>query len=371
MPERGAERGAIKRRVGTAPPRRQSSLVMWMLFSSCGLTPCHFRSRSPAVVSMALAGGPSDGYWQAQAAAAQAERDRRLNDLCELEEREQIYARHLAERDAELRKVRIDSAEALEAQQQQAELKAELALQRTAAFWVARQASERQAAEARASAAESVSAAATAATQRAESERSRTQAELEALEAESEALTLRLEVMAETLSLVAGRLDSMEDAMEAAEEQAEINLQQTAAFWLSRLDEARGAGTAEAGAGAAADAVAAAKAEAKAAAAEAAAVAKARLADRRVAASEAATREAVRRAEAAAEAAAAAAALRRETDVQRVAAFWIGRIDEERAAAAAAAAALRSAGEAQQALAELRLAQLADARLGPDEAEAP
>ena len=289
---------------------RQSSLVMWMLFSSCGLTPCHFRSRSPAVVSMALAGGPSDGYWQAQAAAAQAERDRRLNDLCELEEREQIYATHLAERDAELRKVRIDSAEALEAQQQQAELKAELALQRTAGFWVARQASERQAAEARVSAAESVSAAATAATQRAERERSRTQAELEALEAESEALTLRLEVMAETLSLVAGRLDSMEDAMEAAEEQAEINLQQTAAFWLSRLEEARGAGTAEAGAGAAADAVAAAKAEAKAAAAEAAAVAKARLADRRVAASEAATREAVRRAEAAVEAAAAAAELR-------------------------------------------------------------
>ena len=358
MPERSAE---LARRVGGAAAERlrvlpaQSSLQMWMLFSSCGLTPCHFRSRSPAVVSMALAGGPSDGYWQVQAAAAHAERDRRLNDLCELEEREQIYARHLAERDAELRKVRIDSAEALEAQQQQAELKAELALQRTAAFWVARQASERQAAEARVSAAESVSAAATAATQRAERERSRTQAELEAIEAESEALTLRLEVMAETLSLVAGRLDSMEDAMEAAEEQAEINLQQTAAFWLSRLDEARGAGTAEA----------------KAAAAEAAAVAKARLADRRVAASEAATREAVRRAEAAAEAAAAAAALRRETDVQRVAAFWIGRIDEERAAAAAAAAALRSAAEAQQALAELRLAQLADATLGPDEAEAP
>ena len=69
-------------------------------------------------------------------------------------------------------------------------------------------------------------------------------------------------------------------AMEAAEEQAEANLQQTAAFWLSRLELARGAGV-----GAAADAGAAAKAAAAAAEAEAAMEAKARLADRRVAAS--------------------------------------------------------------------------------------
>ena len=251
---------------------------MLLLISSSALTP--YRCRSPAVVSMALVGGPSDGFWQAQAAVAQAERERRLRNLCELEEREQIYATHLAEREAELRRIVIDSAEALEAAQQQAELKAELALQRTAAFWVGRQASERQAAEARADAAESLSAAATAATQRAERERTRTQAELEALEADSESLTLRLEVMAETLSLVAGRIDSMEDAMEAAEEQAEVNLQQTAAFWLSRLELARGAGV-----GAAADAGAAAKAAAAAAEAEAAMEAKARLADRRVAAS--------------------------------------------------------------------------------------
>ena len=321
---------------------------MLLLLSSSALTP--YRCRLPAVVSMALVGGPSDGFWQAQAAVAQAERERRLRNLCELEEREQIYATHLAEREAALRRIVIDSAEALEAQQQQAELKEELALQRTAAFWVQRQASERQAAEARADAAESVSAAAAAATQRAERERTRTQAELEALEADSESLTMRLEVMADTLSLVAGRIDSMEDAMEAAEEQAEINLQQTAAFWLSRLDEARGAGTAAAaGVGAAADAGAAAKAVAAAAEAEAAMEAKARLADQRVAASEAATREAVRRAEAAAAAAAAEAALRREMDVQRVSAFWLGRIGAERAAAAAAAAALRSSGEAQQA----------------------
>eukprot|EP00964_Phaeocystis_antarctica_P046407 scaffold26809_cov63-Phaeocystis_antarctica.AAC.2 len=278
---------------------------MLLLLSSSALTPygCRspavlYRCRSPAFVSMVLGGGPSDGFWQAQAAAAQAERERRLRNLSELEEREQIYATHLAEREAELRRIVLDSTEALEAQQQQAELKAELALQKTAAFWVGRQASERQAAEARAHAAESVSAAAAVATQRAERERSRTQAELEALEADSESLTLRLEVMAETLSLVAGRIDSMEDAMETAEEQAEINLQQTAAFWLSRLDEARGAGTAAgAGVGAAADAGAAdagaaAKAVAAAVAAEAEAEAKARLADRRVAASEAAASEA-------------------------------------------------------------------------------
>jgi len=302
-----------------------------MFLSSYALTTCN--CRSPAVVSMALAGGPSGGFWQAQAAVAQAERERRLRNLCELEEREQIFATHLAEREAELRRIVIDSAEALEAQQQQTELKAE--------FWVGRE-SEQHLAEARADAAESVSAAAVAATQRAERERSRTQAELEALEADSESLTLRLEVMAETLSLVAGRIDSMEDAMEAAEEQAEINLQQTAAFWLSRLDEARGAGAAV-GAGAAKKAVVA------AAEAEAAAEAKARLADRRVAASEAAASEAVRRAEAAAEAVAAEAALRREMDVQRVAAFWLGRMDAERAAAAAVGAVLRSSGEAQQA----------------------
>ena len=140
---------------------------MLLLLSSSAVIPHRF-PRSPTVVNMVLVGGPSDGFWQAKAAVVQAERERRIRNLSEMEQREQIYAAHLAKRDAELRRVTIDSAKALRVLQEETEL----SMQKTDV--------QRVAAAAAADAAEGAGVAAAAAARRAERERVMAQAELEA-----------------------------------------------------------------------------------------------------------------------------------------------------------------------------------------------
>jgi len=107
-------------------------------------------------------------------------------------------------------------------------LQREVDVQKTAAFWLVRLEEERAA-----------TAAAVAAAQEAARKEALLDGELDAMEADYDAMTDRMEVMTETMTLVSGQLDAMEDKIEEAEEAAEINLQKTAAFWLSRLDDER------------------------------------------------------------------------------------------------------------------------------------
>lgn len=260
--------------------------------------------------------GDSNGFWEAKTAAIHAEWERQQRELLELQEREEIILSQSVRAP-----IKYDAA------WKYFKTPAEINLQRVAAFWLDRLKQETQA-----------RAASSAATKAAAKRAAVAEAELEGLEAEHEMVTSRLEVMSETMALVAGRLDIMEDAMEAAEQQAELKLQRTAAFWISKLGENR-------------------RAAAEGPSAEAAA-ARVRLAETAVEQAQAATRAVAARAAEAAQAAEALAAMRREVDVQKVAAFWLSRLEHERAATATA----NMAASAQQSLAELRLSQLSEAQ---------
>ena len=101
------------------------------MLTCCAIAPAHLL-RAP-LPRMSL----DDGFfWQSKAAALHAEREHRLRELSELQEREEIYVAHA------LRAVKSDAVvQALEAQ-------AEVNLQRAAAFWLERLERERYASQA-------------------------------------------------------------------------------------------------------------------------------------------------------------------------------------------------------------------------------
>lgn len=312
----------------------------------------------------------SDAFWEARIRQLQGERARRELELAELQQREQIFLERTAvaplpassdtSEAAPPDAAAVDVAALVaehEAEMERARIAREVDVQRTSAFWLQRLEQQRQ--EARA------------------------QAEVATAPAPVEAVSSG-EVAAGAPEQVAEEVAAAEAATAAALLQREVDVQKTAAFWLARLEEERAA-TAAAVAAAQEAARKEALLDAELDALEAdydvcshlacrlhaalaaypapqRSLATARphvwqaMTDRMEVMSETMTLvsgrldamdDAMEEAEEAA-----------EINLQKTAAFWLARLDDERAKTAAAA----SEAESQRLLAELRLEQLTEAQ---------